>query len=88
MRQLLILLIRMYQRVSRYTPPVCRFTPTCSEYAAQALQQYGVFKGGWLALRRIGRCHPWNPGGFDPVPALASPAPKGQDEQTGGAGSG
>jgi len=75
MRQLLILLIRMYQKVSRLTPPVCRFTPTCSEYAVQALQQHGVFKGGWLALCRIGRCHPWNPGGYDPVPALAGTKP-------------
>lgn len=69
MRQLLILAIRIYQKVSRLTPPVCRFRPTCSEYAVQALQQYGVLTGGWLAIRRICRCHPWNPGGYDPVPA-------------------
>ena len=69
MRQLLIFVIRIYQQVSRLTPPVCRFRPTCSEYAVLALQQYGVTKGTWLAIRRICRCHPWNPGGYDPVPA-------------------
>lgn len=47
---------------------VCRFHPTCSEYAEQAIRKYGFFKGSWLGAKRIGRCHPWNPGGFDPVP--------------------
>ena len=60
--------IRMYQKVSRYTPSICRFQPTCSEYAAQAILRYGAVKGTWLAVKRIGRCHPWNPGGYDPVP--------------------
>ncbi len=61
--------IRVYQRVvSPLFPPSCRFTPTCSNYALVALERHGVIKGGWLALKRIGRCHPWNPGGFDPVP--------------------
>jgi len=46
----------------------CRFTPTCSEYARQALRDHGLFRGGWLALKRIARCHPWHPGGQDPVP--------------------
>lgn len=69
MGTLLRLAIRAYQRViSPLLPPSCRFTPTCSNYALVALERYGVIKGGWLALRRIGRCHPWNPGGFDPVP--------------------
>lgn len=62
-------LIRVYQRViSPLFPPSCRFTPTCSNYALQAIERHGVAKGGWLALKRIGRCHPWNPGGYDPVP--------------------
>lgn len=48
----------------------CRFTPTCSEYAIQALQRHGLIRGGWLAARRVLRCHPWHPGGDDPVPLL------------------
>ena len=54
--------------VSPLFPPVCRFQPTCSSYAITAVERYGVVKGGWLALRRISRCHPFNPGGYDPVP--------------------
>lgn len=68
MRHLLIGGIRIYQRyISRWTPAACRFTPTCSEYAAQALAKYGVWKGSALALRRICRCHPFQTGGYDPV---------------------
>jgi len=54
--------------ISPLLPPACRFYPTCSEYAAIAVERYGIFKGGYLAVRRILRCHPWNPGGYDPVP--------------------
>lgn len=62
-------LIRAYQvAISPLLPPTCRFHPTCSTYALQALDRYGLIKGGWLAAKRIARCHPWNPGGFDPVP--------------------
>jgi putative membrane protein insertion efficiency factor len=69
MRTLVKLLIRAYQvLVSPLLPPSCRFTPTCSNYALQAIDRHGVLRGGWLAVKRIGRCHPWNPGGYDPVP--------------------
>ena len=64
-----LLLIRFYQRfISPYLPNSCRYTPTCSQYAVEALKKYGLFKGGWLALRRILRCHPWGGSGYDPVP--------------------
>lgn len=67
--RLLIAPIRLYQRfLSPLLPPSCRFTPTCSHYAVEALARHGPLKGGWLALRRIGRCHPWGPTGYDPVP--------------------
>lgn len=66
---LLLIPIRFYQRfISPLTPPSCRFTPTCSEYAATALQRHGIVKGGFLAIRRLLRCHPWGGHGYDPVP--------------------
>ena len=65
----LIALIRFYQRnISPRKISCCRFTPTCSAYAIEAIQKYGAIKGGMLAVKRILRCHPGNPGGFDPVP--------------------
>ena len=67
--RLLIAPIRFYrQYVSPLTPPACRFTPTCSQYAIAALQKHGPLKGLWLALRRLLRCHPWGGSGYDPVP--------------------
>lgn len=65
----LIGLIKFYQRgISPFLPPACRFTPTCSEYALQAIQAHGVGKGGVLAVKRLARCHPWGGSGDDPVP--------------------
>ena len=64
-----VLLVRFYQvGISPFTPATCRFEPTCSSYTIQALQKHGVFKGGWLALKRIFSCHPWGRSGYDPVP--------------------
>ena len=70
MKRLFLLLIRFYQKcISPYTPPSCRFTPTCSAYAYTAIQKYGALKGGYLALRRLLRCNPFHKGDyFDPVP--------------------
>lgn len=66
---LLVLPIRFYRAcISPYTPPSCRFVPTCSEYALQALRKHGPLKGLGLAIRRILRCHPWGGSGYDPVP--------------------
>ena len=66
---LLLLPIYFYRRcISPLLPPACRYTPTCSQYALEALKKYGAIKGGWLALRRILRCHPWGGSGYDPVP--------------------
>jgi len=67
--RLLVGLIAAYQRVlSPILPPACRFVPSCSEYAAAAIEKHGPFRGVFLAVRRIVRCAPWHPGGFDPVP--------------------
>ncbi len=64
-----IALIRFYQVcISPLLPPACRYTPTCSQYALEAFRKYGPFKGGWLTLRRLLRCHPWGGSGYDPVP--------------------
>lgn len=64
-----ILLIRFYQlAISPILPSACRYTPTCSQYGLEAVKKYGAFKGGWLAIKRISRCHPWGGHGHDPVP--------------------
>lgn len=68
MARALVWLIRLYQRFSRLGPPVCRFRPTCSGYAVEAIQTHGVIKGTLLAMWRILRCNPWCRGGEDPVP--------------------
>ena len=69
MSELILKLIRFYRKhLSPARPPCCRFVPTCSEYALQAVTKYGAVKGSWLALRRLLRCHPFHKGGYDPVP--------------------
>jgi putative membrane protein insertion efficiency factor len=68
-RRPLVLLVRLYQRlVSPMLPAACRFHPSCSSYAATAVERHGALRGGWLAARRLLRCHPYHPGGIDPVP--------------------
>jgi putative membrane protein insertion efficiency factor len=68
-KRLVMLLIWIYQNTfSRVTPPSCRFMPTCSHYGYEAIEKHGLLKGGWLAIKRVGRCHPFSDGGYDPVP--------------------
>lgn len=69
LKKTFISIIRFYQIViSPIKPPTCRFYPTCSHYGLEAIQRFGAFKGGWLTLKRILKCHPFHPGGLDPVP--------------------
>lgn len=73
-RRLIAVAIRVYQyTVSPLLGPRCRFYPSCSQYTLEAVLRFGVLKGGWLGMRRLARCHPWHPGGYDPVPAPHSP---------------
>ncbi|MBB3869629.1 membrane protein insertion efficiency factor YidD [Geobacillus sp. NFOSA3] len=68
-KKLLISFIRFYQIfISPLKPPTCRFYPTCSHYGLEAVKRFGAIKGGWLTIKRILKCHPFHPGGFDPVP--------------------
>lgn len=69
MQKIFITIIRFYQTVvSPLKPPTCRFYPTCSHYGLEAIKRFGPLKGGWLTIKRIGKCHPLHPGGLDPVP--------------------
>lgn len=69
MKTILLLLVKGYQLLVRpVLPPSCRFSPSCSEYSIEAITKYGAIKGFWLTVKRVIRCNPWNPGGYDPVP--------------------
>jgi putative membrane protein insertion efficiency factor len=68
-RAVMLALIRFYRTfISPLLPPVCRFEPSCSSYSLEAIEMHGALRGGWLTLKRLARCHPFNRGGFDPVP--------------------
>ncbi|TAM87689.1 MAG: membrane protein insertion efficiency factor YidD [Jatrophihabitans sp.] len=70
MARAVLALLRLYRiAISPLRPPSCRYAPTCSEYAVVAIERFGALRGGWLALRRLLRCHPFHAGGYDPVPA-------------------
>ncbi|MBK1704885.1 membrane protein insertion efficiency factor YidD [Halochromatium glycolicum] len=82
-RRLVRLLLRAYQLfLSPLLGQHCRFYPSCSQYAIEAVEQHGVLRGSWLGLKRLLRCHPWHPGGVDPVPPATSAAPCGCDSRS------
>ena len=74
--RLLMVPLRAWRVVSTRLPPRCRFYPSCSAYALEALREHGAGRGTWLAVRRVGRCHPWHPGGLDPVPPSNKRSPQ------------
>ena len=85
--RVLLVPIRIYRKfISPALPPTCRFEPSCSAYAVEALTTHGALRGSWLTVRRLLRCGPWHPGGYDPVPPrhtdLDEPAPAGPDHHT------
>ncbi len=73
--RMVMLPVRGWRVLSRRLPPRCRFHPSCSAYALEALELHGAARGTWMAMRRVGRCHPWHPGGLDPVPTLKTKTP-------------
>lgn len=81
--RILIGIVRLYQvAISPWTPAACRYRPTCSTYAIEAIGRHGSGKGGWMALKRIGRCHPWGGSGWDPVPLAAEHEQQGPGDRT------
>lgn len=82
-RTVALRLIQVYRlAISPLLPPSCRFAPTCSEYCYDAIADYGLLRGGWLGMKRIARCHPFHPGGVDPVPEIAGDEAGGRTGRT------